>query len=300
MAAKPSELRLGKPDDYDGSYEKAIPWLHSVQFYLITNADLYNSDAKKVAFALSFMKNGSAATWANTFRTKVLAASPPSFGTFEDFVKIFKKTFQHEDLVAKALHWMQSTRTKLSDINTYIAEFKNYAALSEVSDDVVLISFFARGIPDSLRQRIFSMDTPPTTIEEWYSKAVHFVVQWERADAYKTGRVYSTFRPTASSTASAKDPDAMDVDVVKIGKLTPEERRRCMSQKLCFRCRQPGHMSNACPTFPTPGKKKTSVKKVAEEAQLPKLEPVPDDDDEEDPPEETIKRVTFSGWGKGF
>jgi hypothetical protein len=33
------------------------------------------------------------------------------------------------------------------------------------------------------------------------------------------------------------------------GRMTPEERQRCMDNGLCFRCRQPGHVSNRCPRF---------------------------------------------------
>jgi hypothetical protein len=32
-------------------------------------------------------------------------------------------------------------------------------------------------------------------------------------------------------------------------KLSLEERERCMRERLCFRCRQPGHMGGRCPTY---------------------------------------------------
>ncbi|KAF5328140.1 hypothetical protein D9758_016709 [Tetrapyrgos nigripes] len=35
-------------------------------------------------------------------------------------------------------------------------------------------------------------------------------------------------------------------------KLTPDERDRLRKLEACFACRQPGHMSNKCPTFPKP------------------------------------------------
>ena len=36
-----------------------------------------------------------------------------------------------------------------------------------------------------------------------------------------------------------------------LGKLTPEERHKCMKEGRCFKCRQVGHMSNACPSTGT-------------------------------------------------
>ena len=46
----------------------------------------------------------------------------------------------------------------------------------------------------------------------------------------------------------------MDVDKKKstsirtqnLPKLTPEERQRCFREKLCYRCRQPGHSASNC------------------------------------------------------
>ena len=79
----------------------------------------------------------------------------------------------------------------------------------------------------------------------------------------------------------------MDVDVVRVGKLTPEERKRCIEKGLCFRCRKLGHLSGECPSFPNK-KLGQQVKRVAQEEELPKLREVDDDE------EETIRRISFT------
>ena len=61
-SAKPTELQLGKPKAFNGSYETAISWMHSIQFYLAVNETSYNTNAKKIAFALSYMTKGSTLT----------------------------------------------------------------------------------------------------------------------------------------------------------------------------------------------------------------------------------------------
>ena len=76
----------------------------------------------------------------------------------------------------------------------------------------------------------------------------------------------------------------MDIDVIKIGKLMAEEHKKCMEKGLCFRCREPGHMSSKCPKYKNGAPK---VRQVTED--LPKLEPV--DDDKED---ENVRRISFS------
>ena len=77
----------------------------------------------------------------------------------------------------------------------------------------------------------------------------------------------------------------MVVDTIKVSKLTPEERKRCVEKKLCFRCRKPGHLSTACAAFAQRGNQK--VQKVSSK-ELPKLEEV--DDDEE---EEVVRKISF-------
>lgn len=63
--SKPQELKLGQPSAFDGDPKKARAWINNTQLYLI-NKDVCDHDNKKVAFALSFMKEGSAGLWALT------------------------------------------------------------------------------------------------------------------------------------------------------------------------------------------------------------------------------------------
>ena len=40
----------------------------------------------------------------------------------------------------------------------------------------------------------------------------------------------------------------MDVDVVRLKKLTPQEQAKCMREGRCFKCRKPGHDTKNCRT----------------------------------------------------
>ena len=55
--------------------------MDSMMLYLMINDALYNKDQKKIAFALSFMKEGSAVIWASTFTKKALTLPTPTLGT---------------------------------------------------------------------------------------------------------------------------------------------------------------------------------------------------------------------------
>ena len=59
-----TEIHIGCPDEYDGKAKTAQAWLDAIRLYLLINHALYYDDDRKIVFALSYMKKGSAATWA--------------------------------------------------------------------------------------------------------------------------------------------------------------------------------------------------------------------------------------------
>ena len=103
-----------------------------------------------------------------------------------------------------------------------------------IADHNILISYFSAGIPPPLMKRIMSMDTVPTNVEEWYLKTIHFQTQWEWAEeiSQRNCQPIKTTYYSCSSPPSSKtcDPDAMDVDIIKISKLTPDERKWCIEK----------------------------------------------------------------------
>ena len=62
----------------------------SVKLYLLINDALYNDNEKKIAFALSFMKEGLAVIWASTFTKKALTLAIPTLGTWTAFLTDFQ------------------------------------------------------------------------------------------------------------------------------------------------------------------------------------------------------------------
>jgi len=260
--------------------------MDSIRVYLLINQELYNTDEKKIAFALSFMREGSAQTWASTFTKKALDTM--TFGTFIDFIVKFKDAFVHEDVKGEAISWLTNARvSKEMSLSEYISLFQNNTEISGITNDNALINFFSRGIPTSLMKRIYSMDNVPTTIREWYDKAMHFKVQWDRAKAIKQRKPqYEYFHNNKNQQKKPqKDPNTMDVDRISIGKLTPEERQRCQEKGLCFKCRKPGHVGANCTTYPKPQESSKQTKE--KQRNIASVE-----EKEEESEEETIGKVS--------
>ena len=97
------------------------------------------------------------------------------------------------------------------------------------------------------------MDTVPTKIDDWYTQAINFKTQWDRADAVAHRKPYNPYPTQKNNTHTQQvpkvDPYAMDVDAVKLEKLTSEERERCFKEGRCLQCRKPRHFMKDCTTF---------------------------------------------------
>ena len=161
------------------------------------------------------------------------------------------------------------------DLNTYITNFQQKAAIASLEakkHDNILIGYFINGIPTPLMRRIYSMDTIPTDIDAWYVQVLKFQIQWEHTNEIANwGQKSSNFggKPTTSNSSPhyvlppTHDPNAMEVDAIKIGKLTSKKQTCCQKGGRCYNCREKGHLSNQCPHFSGPSKKVQQVHKPA-------------------------------------
>ena len=245
MTTKPNELHIATPEHFDGTYSKTTPWLSTILFYLEVNDTVYNTSAKKITFVLSYMTKGAAQTWAATFRQKAITGATISMGTFDNFVKEFRATFEHHDIVGNTISWLTHKRMTSKNngtfeppLTTYIDTFQNHIAQSGITDHNVLIRFFSAGIPSGPMKSIYSMETVPTTTDDWCKKALTFQMHYEQTREVEQRRrnPAGTYCPFATTPATpAKDPNAMEVDAIKVAKLSKEERERCMKEGLYLR-----------------------------------------------------------------
>ncbi|KIN98734.1 hypothetical protein M404DRAFT_31061 [Pisolithus tinctorius Marx 270] len=120
---------------------------------------------------------------------------PPNFSTFADFVKDFKNSFTSAD-----------------------------------TTDIALIEFFSQGLKPFITNRIHMMETTPTKITEWYTQAQKFDAKWRKVNEFSRKKEKKVFHPR-NSFAEEKDPNAMDVDGVRLSK---EERDCHIKEGRCF------------------------------------------------------------------
>jgi Domain of unknown function (DUF4939) len=84
------ELNLNKPEAFDGNRNNSKDFLQTVEVYMDVNHETYNNDLRKIAFVLSFMTAGAAATWKAQFIDEAYNRPAPTnpndkLGTYVQF-----------------------------------------------------------------------------------------------------------------------------------------------------------------------------------------------------------------------
>ena len=265
-----TEIYIRCPDEYDGKAETAQAWLDSVCLYLLINQALYHNDNRKIVYALSYMKKGSAATWAEVRHQQGFANQ--SFRTFVAFETDFEKAFRNANIQQEAMNWLTTTCiTTGEQLQEYINQFKLNVVCTkydEVKDTATLISYFSTGILVGIMQRVQAMDNVPTTIVGWYEKATHFHLQKEISQKIALMHQGPTpqntcpnFTHCPQTSRPTHDPNTMDIDALN---LSPVEKSCCLRNCLCFICKKlnystRNHPHEETPTCPTHNPERTRV-----------------------------------------
>ena len=134
------------------------------------------------------MTEGLAGLWELTETETALRRYSQSFRSWNDFLARFNASFILENMKDQAIAWLSTAKVndKL-DLLEYISKFKNNAAPSGIKNKDALINFFSRGIPTQIMKRIYFMDTVPTTVDKWYTQALHFKHIWEKTNEIAKG-----------------------------------------------------------------------------------------------------------------
>ena len=89
-----AEIKIRQPATFSGKAEDAQYWLGSVYAYIALNSHIYDSDTKKITFALSFCKEGAAKSWAlGCYKAAMKEDGTFTFATWKSFCEDFSKAF---------------------------------------------------------------------------------------------------------------------------------------------------------------------------------------------------------------
>jgi len=253
--SKGKKVKLNLPKPFNGKHEKLKTFLQDSQMYLLINAEMYETDLKKIAFMLSLMEEGDAASWKQqlieeTFDRAILAGTDPNFGTIVNFIGALKDAFEPYDSEGNTLEEMKALRIGDVPIDEHIAKYKMLVTKAKLKEEnPVVIDLFRESLSLSLQRRLLTLEKPPKTLKDWYEWASRLDNNYKRmqrilgrTNAWKSRKKDKKKTEGRKWNFSKKDPNTMDMDI-----MTVEKRERCMKNGLCFKCEKKGHLGRDCP-----------------------------------------------------
>ena len=187
IAAKEPHINTPKP--FTGKQSEFAPFLESILLYFGVNKGTYDTDKKKINYAISLFE-GEAQLWKSAFVKSKTTDGVINLGTWDNFVNKLKQDFKEIDETGDSLYALQRLYQGARPAEDYNTEFRILAykagilqkapSPDEVSNplavelwkskDLLLQQMYERGLNRGLHEHIAKSDSPLQTLEEWFSK----------------------------------------------------------------------------------------------------------------------------------
>ena len=234
--------------------------MQDILLYLGVNEDIYNNDRKKIGYALNFMDKGDAKSWKTAFLQNATTQTGLDLGTWTNFLDKLKGDFKPYDAPGDALEELITLKMGNSSIEDHIARYKVLLKKSQVPDDSPsAIDYFRKTLNIPLQRKLLELPTAPKDLKDWFEWASRLDNNYRKLQRIlnrstgKFGDKKEEPRRRWAFQKKERDPDAMDVDALKI-----EKRDEMMRKGLCFGCGKPGHLNRDCPDKKKPAASSSS------------------------------------------
>ncbi|OMH80913.1 Retrotransposon-derived protein PEG10 [Zancudomyces culisetae] len=271
-----NQIKVPDIDKFNGDPRKFHDFLSAIENQFWARPDMFETDHVKIWFISSHLSE-TASKWFDILRAKGSIETKE----YKEFLALFKKCFSDPGRTTRALHQLNQCRQGRRSAFEYAVEIRSLVQIYGF-DEFAAINAFRIGLSPRLNHHLLDYESPGT-LEE----IITHVVKMENtiqanlsyADSsreYSSSRQYRQFAPppmfpyqyqsqqrfyqpppeprqTSFSTPPPVPllaPEMMDVDAVVSkprGPLTPEERNRRITNRLCMYCGQPGHIIRNCP-----------------------------------------------------
>ncbi len=164
----------------------------------------------------------------------------------------FSKTFGERDRALIAITKLRTLQQRSRPASAYVAEFQQLACDFDWND-TALITMFRWGLRDDIKTLLLNLPKP-TILSEAITQAIDcdnrlFEQRQERRLFFGSYRADYT-APTRQTSSSTSTPEPMQINTLRVRKLTEEEKERRHREHLCFYCGGKDHNLNNCPLKP--------------------------------------------------
>ena len=181
---KPTELKVGLPNNFSGKEEDTMRWLLAMKAYFWMNDHIYKDEKNIVLVFLNKMSKERGGTFAEGWYMKLVNPAIPDLEKmFDKLCKAFEETFIPKDIKDQACQTIYSLSMDQfnGNFDQYSTTFKLAQAHSRINIDSILVDTLQRGVTNQLA---IMMTT--TTFPEGQEKTEWKWEQW----LDKTGEFY--------------------------------------------------------------------------------------------------------------
>jgi hypothetical protein len=254
-----NEPRVAPPAHFTGDPKCYRTFINQLELLFLLNPSRYPNGAMKVGTAASYC-SGVASTWFNTY----LEDSDLYYEVLNDWDKfkvLFKSTFGPIDPAVTAAHEIRNLSQRNGSISVYASRFLQLRSDLDWNESALLYQFKS-GLSNEIKDLLLHHDIPED-LDSMVKLAVRIDGRLQEHRQERSRRTFpsrpnngnpspplSNFtppRPNHSYAPPRPTGDMMDVDSVKRGPLTPQEREHRFKNGLCIVCGKAGHIKMNCP-----------------------------------------------------
>jgi hypothetical protein len=266
-------LKPSPPTEFDGTRAKGKTFLNQCELYFMLRPSDFPDDETKVNWALSYMKSGRAATFAERAISYEVRRGTPKYDDWSDFKDDFEGRFCPRNESANAINRLE---TELyfqgrRDVDEYLDEFEELILKSGYTDPRAHVIKFRRGLNPKIQNQIAeSREDRPADDEprKWYEAARRLDQNRQANEAFRgqfssrsaappphsgsaTGKLTAPKVPlTFANFATPAKPPPFSTTPKAPPPVVPMEidaQRSKRPPPTCYRCGQAGHMVPQCP-----------------------------------------------------